>query len=213
MKLLILPIFDDIFNGEPMPLKKDLLLEISSDAIIRACCHINATIHNSENPLEQEKKIFIALLERIQDEKRRTFYYKNLLFFLERTKGFSVGIFPVVHVLKLIEESVLNYVAGTAAESTPEQELSILKLLLIHNHETNEELKKKLKIDEHKEGRMYQLFWTTLLPTSNFLQRNDIIISIYKSVKFLNYLEQFKLEFLNEYLRVHGIDDKMKIVL
>lgn len=65
MKFQVLPIFSDIFPDEPIPKKADQLAAIPSDAIIRACCHVNAELHNSITPFEKEKKAFMGLIQRM----------------------------------------------------------------------------------------------------------------------------------------------------
>lgn len=211
MKFQVLPVFSDIFPDEPIPKKSDLLAIIPTDAIIRACCHINAQLHNSVSPFEKEKKAFMGLIQRMPLDVQEKIV-ERLKQFVKESTDYSIGIFPILHTLKLIEDSYLNYKEGTFSNSTPDEELGILKLFLVHNHEANESLKAKLETDFKGEQKMYQLFWTNLLPTSTYLQKKDFIISMYKSVKFLTYLEKFKPDFLKNYLQIYGLDNKMRIV-
>src|ERR1035437_9820278 len=213
MKFNLLPIYQDISKGEVKPNKADLLKQIPTDAIIRSCCHINAELFNAENALKKEIDIFFAIIGRIKDEKRNAFYKDNLMEFVNREHGTTIGIFPVVHVLKLIEESFMSFIQGTFKETTAEQELGVLKLLLIENDEANERLKNNLKNVVEDSEKMYQLFWTNLLPTGTFLHKKSYTISMYKALRFLKYLESKYPSFIKTYIDFNEVDSPIVIIM
>lgn len=205
MEFKTLPTYSDIFENEEIPSKSELINSISTEGIVHACCHINAVLHFSENRLQSEIEIFLNLISRVPDAPYLNRLRSKLFLFIKNANSDGIYIFPILHSLKLIEESILNYSPGSYQDVTPEQELSILRLLLIYNTDESERLGNlliKIKGLKH-ESRLYPFFWSSLLPISTFLRKKDYLISLYKSIKFLEFLKEHHSDQLSNYLQLN----------
>lgn len=213
MKMQILPVFKDIFPNDPEPTLEEIIIGIPTDLIIKFGSYINGELYFSQERLSKEIKIFIHLIERIEDEKLRNDLYKNFNAFKGKLSDYDIAIFPLPHTLKLIEKSLLiDYVAYT--KSTPEQDLNLLKAMLILNSEANGRTIQVMEgVDMKNQDSVYKIFWESLLPNSTLLLRRDLITSVYKSLLFLNYLESKYPKYLSEYLAYRNVDKHFRVTL
>lgn len=210
----ILPVFKDIFPAEQQPEMNDLIKTIPTDAIIKACCYINSQLYFSKERLKTEVKIFVHLIERIQDDKLRNAPYYRLREFQQKMADQDLAIFPLPHTLKLIEIAYLSNYVPYDKKTTPEQDLAILKLLLILNSEVNDKTSAIFKeTDISNQESIYKVFWSSLLPNSTVLLRKDLVISVYKSVCFLKYLHEKYPKYLEQYVQVNKVDHFIRIPL
>lgn len=210
----ILPVFKDIFPSEKQPEIKDLIKTIPTDAVIKVCCYINSQLYFSKERLKTEVKIFVHLIERIQDDKLRNAPYYRLREFQQKMIGQDVAIFPLPHTLKLIEIAYLSDYVPYDKKTTSEQDLDILKLLLILNSEVNDKTSAIFKeTDINSLESIYKVFWSSLLPNSTVLLRKDLVISVYKSVYFLKFLNEKYPKYLEQYVQVNKVDHFIRIPL
>lgn len=214
MKMQIVPVFKDIFPAEKQPEIKDLIKTIPTDAIIKVCCYINSQLYFSKERLKTEVKIFVHLIERIQDANLRNAPYYKLREFQQKMIDQDVAIFPLPHTLKLIEIAYLSDYIPYDQKTTPEQDLDILRLLLILNSDVNDKTIAIFKeTDINNQESIYKVFWSSLLPNSTVLLRKDLVISVYKSVRFLKFLHEKYPNYLEQYVQVNKVDHFIKIPL
>jgi len=129
-------------------------------------------------------------------------------------KAQEIAIFPLPHTLKFIEQAALVEYTTTNVKVTPEQELNILKGILIINSEANEKIVSVFKgIDLSNIESIYKIFWSSLLPNSTVLLKKDLIISLYKSLKFLGFLNTKYPEYLKKYLEANKLDVYQRLPL
>lgn len=212
MKAQILPIFKDIFPDDVQPSVQDILKTIPTDTIIKVACYINAQLYFSKERLKTEIKIFIHLIERITDDKLRNAPYNNLIGFQKKLVGQDLAIFPLPHTLKLIEYAYLSEYVPYKVKTTPEQDLNILKALLILNSGANDKTIHVFDgVDMSNNESVYKIFWASLLPNSTILLKKDLILSLYKSLKFFKFLNDNYPKYLNQYLEVNKADVYQRI--
>jgi hypothetical protein len=214
MKMQILPVFKDIFPNEHQPEIKDLIKSIPTDAILKVCCYINSQLYFSKERLKTEIKIFVHFIERIQDDKLRNAPYYRLREFQQKIVGQDTAIFPLPHTLKLIEIAYQSDYIPYDKDTTPEQDLDILKSLLILNSDVNNKTSaifRETDISSHES--IYKVFWSSLLPDPTVFLRKNLVISVYKSVCFLKFLQVKYPKNLEEYVKVNQVDHFIRIPL
>lgn len=213
MKMQIVPVFKDIFPNEEQPSLEKLIDDIPTDLIVKFGSYINAELYFSKNRLPTEIKIFIHLIERITDNKLRNEPYKNFEAFKQKLIGHEVAIFTLPHTLKIIEAAYLSkYIPYS--KSTPEQDLKLLKAILVLNSAANDRTIQVMKdVDLRNPDSVYKVFWESLLPNSTLLIRKDLIISVYMSLIFLKFLESKHSKYLAEFLAFRKVDKHHQITL
>jgi hypothetical protein len=212
MKTQILPTFKDIFPEEKQPTIQEIVATIPTDILIKVSSYINAQLYFSKERLKTEIKIFIHLIERITDHKLRNAPHNNLMAFKNRLAEQEIAIFPLPHTLKLIELAYLSDYIPNQGKTTPEQDLNILKALLIINSGANDKTIQIFDgVDMSNDESVYKIFWASLLPNSTILLRKDLILSLYKSLNFFKFLKNNYPTYLNQYLEVNQVDVYQKI--
>ncbi len=212
MKAQILPVFKDIFPEEEQPILQDIIKTIPTDTLIKISCHINSQLYFSKERLKTEIKIFVHLIERIKDDKIRNAPYNNFIKFQKKLEGQDLAIFPLPHTLKLIELAYLSEYIPNEVKTTPEQDLDILKILLILNSGANDKTIQIFDgIDISNNESIYKIFWASLLPNSTILLRKDLILSLYKSISFFKFLNDNYPKYLNQYLEINKVDVYQRI--
>lgn len=210
MVVHLLPVYKDIFPDEPVPDFDELLKQLPTQAVIRACCHINTELHLNDKSLEKEVEIFHYLIGRLGETGRK--YSLCLGNFISKCGDKSIEIFPLQHTLEVIQKSFFLNVPGGVQEISAEQELALLKILLLLNTETNNRVRKSLSYKlKDKHEKLYAFFWCNLLPTISFIQRRDPIIGMYRSLHFLEYLQTHYPNYLKTYLEANKLDAYQKI--
>jgi hypothetical protein len=214
MERIVLPRFADIFPTENAPNRSDLLAGIPSECLITLCAYINAQLYWGGNSYPKEVDMFKLMIGREPDDALRNLHWKNFQEWERKAGNSKKGIFPLPNVLQLIQESMLAYVPGVPQKLTPDQEIGILKALLLMNTESDERMVKIVQaIEQGKKDGMYPLLWSSLMPHSSFFLTKDFLICMYKSFHFYKYLEVNFKEYLDNYLKLNNVDAFQKIVL
>lgn len=206
----LLPVYKDIFPDAPVVEPEEFLKQIPSQAVIRACCHINTELYLNDKSLDKEIEIFHYLIGRLGEEGKK--YSIRLLEFIRNCSDKGIEIFPLQHTLEVIQRSFFLNITGGVQGVSAEQELALLKVLLLLNTETNSRVRKSLSYKlKDKHEKLYALFWCNLLPSISFIQRRDPIIGMYRSLHFLEYLQTHYPNYLKTYLDTNKLDAYQKI--
>jgi hypothetical protein len=201
MEMQIVPVFKDIFPEEEQPSLDSLIASIPTDAIIKCCCFINSKLYFQKDRVNHEIKIFIHLIERLSDNNLKNKINQRFQLFQKNLNGRELAIFPLPHTLKLIEHAYIAKYYPYETRTTPEQDLNLLKALLVLNSEANEKTIKIIKgVQLSDIESTYKIFWESLLPNSTIFLQKEFITSIYKSLMFLKFLNLNYPKYLSEYL-------------
>ncbi|MBC8487385.1 MAG: hypothetical protein H8D45_15250 [Bacteroidetes bacterium] len=152
-------------------------------------------------------EIFYALIGRLPEENRSAIN-ENLDSFIKDHPKNQPIIFPEIVLLRLTEYEILNFRNGVYDQIPAEEELNILKSLLVFNENYNNEFVEIIKKAENipssnNINAFHKIVWPKLIGEFEFTYIKDFSSQIYLAVEFLEYLGRdsiFK-EYLRDYLK------------
>lgn len=175
----------------------ELLNGIDSDAVIRYLCFLNAYLfpYKKEGALERHKEIIRIFFTRLPTK------IKLKIDFLIEAKKI---LFLRPSILEFVQYEFTNYrIVNGFTDTTPEQELNILKVYLIISDKKQEK-----SFEQKRKDNKYELFYTFFWPFLSYQydlhQIENPIYRLIKGTLFLNYFKtnsaytRFYLDFLNK---------------
>ncbi len=125
MKMIITPVYSDIFEGEK-PTMASLLNDIPSEVIITILCLINAKLYSEQHKWKTQIDIFNFLTFRQPDDLKVEILSK-VFKRVERNNNEQIALFASVFCMEFIHFELLNYRKIEFTDTTPFQELNFLK--------------------------------------------------------------------------------------
>lgn len=197
-------LYNDLFDDE-IPVISKLLNEIPSNIIIRVLSHINSQLY-IDNSLKNQNEIFGYLINRIDEvEKKRIIdRYNSLL-----NRKDDLIAFPVYSNLKLIESEILNYRIIDKTETTGEDELNILKAIIISNEIYDSDRLSKTRVDPKPD--FIQLLWIIGFEQIEHSKNGltGLMPSLFYADKLFEYLKNDNPEHYRNFLTNFNIDNHL----
>jgi len=199
MGLGIVPKYSNLFPGEKIPDLSTLLKDVPSSMSIGILSFINGSLF-LEDTIKAQLFFVAKLLERSPKTSVESFQ-GSLRKFAKDNELEYFNIFPLFTMLRFIEWEINNYRDIDFIESTPEQEIAVLKAILIFNEELDRqygEIKPK-KIPQ-------ELIWPVGLPQFEFSTRTWFLSGFLSSLDLCDYLKQRYPEQYKEYLTFYDVE-------
>lgn len=217
MNISINPVFSDIFD-ENEPDIFDLLGNIPSNLIISILAHFNAELYLSDG-IETQIKILESISRRFEKTTRDKILNKVKKQIIKNSNS-EVNLFTIKTNLEFIHFELINFKEIDYEDSTPEQELNILKAYFIiskniHENYYPEKIEGKIeeKIDENELFRKF--LWPVIVDQIEINNPINPYVNLIKGLNFLNYFEQnenYKI-FLETFLKKNNKTDKWNYIL
>jgi hypothetical protein len=195
--------YRDIFGTTPVDTIETLLLKIPSRFFISVISFINSNLY-FDNSIENQKFILLKFFER-QPVDTQNALIKNWNDCKKRIKY----IFPLFNNLTLINNILLDYrVDSSKDDLTPEEELDILKVILLNNQNLDKTFP--------DENNFIRKFWRQALPQFEFNYNKNFVTSIQLSENIFEYLKTEYPKQYKEYLKysnVHSAKEFIKNII
>jgi hypothetical protein len=205
MSISIFPKYSNIFPNQPIPTLDELLTDIPSKLVIGILSYINGRLYINES-IEEQEYLFNLMIERL-DEKDINSIKTNYDSFVINYSRKDLYIFPLYTMLQFIEWEVVHYRRILLSDFTAEQELKILKAILIHNEWLDEShLKKRENVN--KTDAFYKIIWESSLPQLEFTRRKLFFNQFLIGFDFIDYLEKNYSKHFKSYLKYLNISKK-----
>jgi hypothetical protein len=205
MSIAIIPKYTTLFPDKEKPDIKLLLCDTHSSLVIGVLSFLNSSFYIDES-LENQEKFFFLLIERLPIEERKEII-KNLLDFKVKYAGSRISIFPLYTNLKFIEWEILNYRNIEFTSTTADQELNILKAIMLFNEELDDSIRIRGERVE-TEYPFYKLIWENYLPQFEFSGLKLFFNQFLAGMDFISYLEKSYPKHLESYLVYLRAKDK-----
>ena len=216
MSFGVLLTYTDIFGrAKDLPSTTELTRGIPSSTMIHYLSGVNALNFIVPIDLRNQYNLFRLIINRLDD------YEKNqLLFrfykFSEVAKPRQIAIFSLYTVLNCIIEELSNFKSGEFRNISPQEEINIFSKILIYNElQDNRLLNEISKIKSFDRESYYQIIWPLLLPQIEFTYRKNHLFAIYKSIKFLKFLQVTKKYqvFLDPFFKSLNVQDSNDFII
>ena len=181
--------YSDIFNDE-IENSSSLVENIPSYYILSIFSHINGYLYHS-NSLKKELFLFKKLIEQLDNNQIDEILYPLKVLIDEN--GQNLQLFPLYSILILIEKETLNY-RTIENDYTPsaEDELNILKYILLNNNEID---KQHGKI---KGNSLREFIWPAALPQYEFNSTKSFISNLKIAIRLFDYFNHnYETELVN----------------
>lgn len=205
MSIAIIPKYTTLFPKTDKPDLKLLMQNTPSRLVIGVLSFLNSSFYIDES-LDNQEKFFYLLIERLPNEERNE-TIKNLQDFKMRYPGSRISIFPLYTNLNFIEWEVLNYRNIEFTSTTAEQELTILKGIMLFNEELDDSIRIRGETLE-TEYPFYKLIWENYLPQFEFSGPKLFFNQLLIGMDFICYLEKSYPKHLKSYLTHLKASDK-----
>lgn len=183
--------YSDIFDDEVTD-SSSLIENIPSYFILSIFSFINASLYYS-NSLKKETFLFKKLIEQLAENDRNKIY--NRFTILIKQHGLKLQVFPLYSILILIEKEVLNnrVIDGYTTPSA-EDELNILKYILLNNNEIDRQH------GQIKGNNLNELMWSAALPQLEFNFTKSFISNLLIAKDLFKYFQDTYETELNQYI-------------
>lgn len=197
MEIVKIPVYKDIFPNEEVPELKDLLKNVPSHFALNVICFINAKNYLKQVKFDMQKNIFLAMIGRMPQDVQKEII-RSFDSFVEGLSEYQLShlnIFALVGLLRFTEYEILNYRLGDFKNVSPEEELNVLKAILIFNGIIDEE-STKIVIQRHKgpyqysNENFYRMVWPNMIRQHEFNYSKDILKQLYLSILFFEYMDK-----------------------
>jgi hypothetical protein len=191
MHFIIYPTYEDFFDG-PHPDVSELIKDIPNSFIITFVSLCNAELYFSQNEQISQFKLFSKLIERqLPEEKKRLL---RLLITVSRKYDGQFQVFSTQNALELLHRSLIREIKVDEIEdSTPNQEIAILKALLL----VSGDFDKNFQIAENPINK-FDFFrrsvWPSLINQFELNNNIDYLVEIVLAKMVLDHL-QFESEY------------------
>jgi hypothetical protein len=213
MSISFIPKFSNIFPDQAIPDLNELMSDVPSRLVIGILSYINGILYLNES-IEEQEQLFSKMIERLERDEI-TEIFKNYDDFIIKYPRSELYIFPLYTLLQLIEWEVINYRRIDFKNSTAQQELKILKAILIFNEKLDNSHINRGEAKDKSEA-LYKLMWENSLPQLEFTGRRLFFNQFLLGIEFIDYLEQNHpkhLKFYFKYLNITNKEDIFKGIL
>lgn len=188
MRMIITPVYSDIFEGEK-PTLEFLLNDIPSEVIIAILCVINAKLYSGKHTVETQVELFDFLTSRQTDELKFKII-NNVFKRVERNNNEPIKFFASIFCMEFIHFELLNYRDFEIEDTTPQQELNFLKAYFLIVERTNTDYYKSYEENNKLEGDYFRKnIWPTLINQIEANNNISYIPGMIKAIALFNFLE------------------------
>lgn len=215
MKIILFPIFESIFPGEPIPLLPDILNKMSSSKMLAGIAFLNSKIHLKQNDLKSQELVFSIWIKGIKEETRKKIQ-GNYILFKESHQEVDIVLFNSMPLIRLMEQIIIHYnKIPETSKHTEEEQLLILKAWLIANQSF------RFEVPENSIPNSENLFEAIVVNKSiqyEFIRPKKFIYQILYGAAFFQYFEEHDnlKTFLQNFLRkikIKSYQQYLKVVL
>lgn len=207
--------YSEIYGrGSELPKTTDLTKGIPSPVLIHYFSFINSKNFLKPYDLNTEKWILKQILFRFEGNEREFLLHKYGDAIL-RSRSQLVTFFPLKSILNCLINEFENPLEGKMQELTKEQEINILKRVLVQNEITDRELVINVgKLEWDDPLAVYRFIWSVYFPNSEFYERKKIYFALFKAINFLEFLESFEKfkPYLPEFLKTYSVDSSLDYI-
>lgn len=191
--------YRDIFETTQVDKIETLLLKIPSRFFISVISFINSNLYFDDS-IENQQFILLKFFERQPVDIQNALIKK-----WNDCKQRINYIFPLFNNLTLINNIILDYrIDSSKNDLTPEEELNILKVILLNNQ--------NLDTTIPKENNFIRIFWRHTLPQFEFNYNKNFVSSIYLSESIFDYLKSEYPKQYKEYLRYSKVSSAKEFI-
>ncbi|MCD4674673.1 MAG: hypothetical protein K8S18_01585 [Desulfobacula sp.] len=212
--------YPEIFGPIPDGLTTGKLTEgIPSITLIHYFSFINSVNFLKPNEISIEKWILKKIIDRFEGIEKYILLHQFKKAIVD-SKRPLVTLFPLKSILLCIIQEFENFTTGNFESITKEEELSILKRILLQNQLIDKESTEIIgRIDKKDPDGLFKLLWPIQFPNSEFLERKRIYFALYKAIFFFEFIESFEKfkpsfpEFFNTFSSKSSLDFIKNILL
>jgi len=185
MRVVISPTYSDIFEGD-VPSLNDLLKDIPSEVVITILSLINSQLYLG-NSIETQMRIFEFLSFRQSSETKSKILSRLIK---KSEKEPSIEFFGLLYSTEFIHYELVHYRDFQIIDTTPDQELNLIKAYFLVAEMVNEKYHSAYKSNESLEAEYFQkMTWPTLIDQFEVNHNINPITGMVKGLTLLNYLE------------------------
>jgi hypothetical protein len=191
MKIGLILHYTEVFPGGNLPSLEEEIKKIPQKIGLEVLCSINARLHTNQFKESIQKEILFSLLE----GQEQVFKFQIIsAIYRQSSISSDFHMFDTYCCLKVINSLIQNpgNIVKDNRKLTVEEEKAIIIAILIANEELNENVKKQVPKKASQLDDFCTLAWPNVLMTATHRQRNNFILSLYKSVTFLEYISTNK---------------------
>ncbi|MCB9188383.1 MAG: hypothetical protein H6599_03780 [Flavobacteriales bacterium] len=183
----IILVYSEVFSGA-IPKVEELVSKIPSKMLLEILSNWSGDLHiDSVNPKVQRE--ILRLLLRRQPELIKFHMFRKMYVSGQTIKAALVDVYTVLEMINII---LSNPNKLEAKDTTPEDELSILKAFLVinenmYNRGIDSELARRDKFEFFKKHT-----WPLYVASTELRLRNNVINDVYRGLMFSSYLETNK---------------------
>lgn len=203
MDFIITPTYKDLFQEEKPDLI-ELLKDIPSQAVIAWLSTINSKLFISKGP-QTQFEIFHTITRRLPD-KTKNDLLKKIVEIELKNPGQEVQFFSYLGTLEFIHHELIHYRDFSIEDSTPEQELKVLKAYFVIVQNINDQYESVFGESLDK-GEFFQTAtWPIFLEQIELNHTPNPINALIRALIFFNYFEKNSKysQYLNHFLDYHN---------
>jgi hypothetical protein len=212
--------YPEIFGPIPEGLTTETLTSgIPSITLVHYFSFINSVNFLNPNDISVEKWILKKIIDRFEGYDKYILLHQFKKAIVDSNRPL-VTLFPLKSILLCILEEFENFSIGNFGNISKEEELNILKRVLLQNQLIDKELTEIIgKIDKKESEGLFKLLWPLQFPNAEFLERKRIYFALFKAIYFLEFLESFDkfkkyhIDFLKTYSSNSSLDFIKNILL
>lgn len=185
MRIVISITYSEIFEGD-VPNLKDLLIDIPSEVVVTILSLINSQLY-LDHSLKTQVRILDFLTLR-QSDQIKTKIFSRLIKRSEKEP--SVELFTPLYTTEFIHYELLNFKDFHITDTSPEQELNLIKAYFLIVEQVNARYSAAYKASRNLDADNFQkMTWPTLIDQFDVNHNTNPITGMVKGLTLLNYLE------------------------
>ncbi len=188
MKIVITPVYSDIFEGEK-PNYNTLLEDIPSEIIIVFLSLINAKLYSGGHSFKAQFEIFDLFMRRQPNEIKSQIILKASQK-IKQNNNELLDFFSPLYCMEFIHREILNYREFYFEDTTPEQEMNIFKAYFLVVEDINKVYYEAYEMNDKLEDEYFRKnTWPTLINQIETTSNLNYIPGMVKALAFFNFLE------------------------
>lgn len=191
MSIAILPKLSQIFPNESYGDLNEILDGCPSEFVLLIASEINTRLFQ-RNAFDVEEKLFYDIVNQ-EGILNRSAIHTKYIEFKRGFKGHTLAIFPLINVLKLMENE-LQHFREADKYPNPENELKVLKALLYLNEEVDKEHIIK------KTSNTFHLLWSSAIKQYEFRIQKNFETELYLSFSLFTFYKNKYPEYYKKFL-------------